>query len=295
MSRRGYYDPQTFDSFWKPFIRVFQAFCMSHYSIFHTRNHYGRLVYFIIFSIFDNFINSYSLVQIFHLDKSLYQKCWLMYFVSFMSIGSHIVMHVIFHLEALCTLQQQEEMCQKIRDIDKIFTTKLNYQTDFDAIRRNFARTAGFFVFTATFLIVGAFQSHPTDSSMLTFVLCRFLVVSANFIKKYQIAIHMKMLTNILMDLKIVLAEQQQDHRLNLHGSTLRENIQSLREVYCNAWLIAKLLNGCFGWTLVFYLTESTIDLINSSYQYYLNVKVYKSTYNVIRESPSLFIEYSTI
>lgn len=287
-SSRTAYDPNAFDSFWKPFIRVFQAFCLSHYSLFHSGNHNGRrFVYFMFYSIFLVLLNVYGLEQIYSLDKRLYAKSPLMYYVSYMSIVCHAVIHVVYHSEAIFFLKEQNEIYQKLREIDEVFATKLEYVTDFRAIRKQFERhTAAYFLFTASFFFGGIFYSHPAGSTV-AFILGRCVVTPINFVRRFQIAIHINSVTNILIDLNILLKRQQQTYRPGsnaLTQSNAYESMRHLRCVYSNAWSIVKLMNRCYGWTFVVFLIEFTIDFINSSYQFYLNILIYKSAHNIIRK-----------
>lgn len=276
------YDPRIFELFWKPFIRLFQVFCVTHYSIF-SYSSKVRLVYFIIYSIVDNFANFNSLKYILREDKSLYIKS-LMIYVSYISIASHIIIHIVIHLESLWSLKQQEEIYRKFHKITEVFATKLNYPLDFDAFKmRCIRQTAVFFIFNSTFLIGGSIWLHPKGCNILTFVVCRLVVVSTNLIRRYQFAVHVEFVTNILVNMKAVLAEQHQYHHMNSNQSILFENIRYLRYIYSNVWLISKFFDHCFGWTLLISIIEFTIDIINNFYQYYLNFAIYKSTRSIIR------------
>lgn len=282
------YNPNAFNSFWKPFIRVFQAFSMSHYSIFRSEHHPGYLVYFIVFSLFNVIINTYSLNLIYLLDKSLYERSHIMYYVSYVTILNHTIVSYIYHFEAFFSLKKQQKIIQKLSEINEVFATKLNYNTDFGAIRKKFIRhTATCLVCISMFFIGGAIHSPPADGSTYTFVLMRIVALSANIMRRFQIAIHINSITNILTELKILLEKQQNAYRPSskkVIRSSQYETLQHIRAVYSNAWVISKLIDGCFGWTLVMFLIEIFADLINSTYQYYLNISVYKSTHNTIRK-----------
>lgn len=282
------YNPNAINLFWKPFIRVFQAFSVSHYSIFRPKHHPGHLVYFIAYSLFNVITNMYSLNRIYLSDKIVYEKSHIMYYVSFSTILNHTIVSFTYHSEAFFSLKKQQKIVQKLSEINEVFATKLNYNTDFDAIKKKFIRhTATCLICISMFYIGGAIHSPPTDGSIYTFLLMRIVATSTTIMRRFQIAIHINSITNILTELKILLEKQHKAYRPSskkLKRSSQYETLQHIRAVYSNVWVISKLIDGCFGWTLVMLLIDFFFDLINSTYQCYLNISVYKSTHKTIRK-----------
>lgn len=280
---RKAYDPLAFDSFWKPFIRVFQAFGLSHYSILHSQAHVGRLIYFLLLSTCHILLNAYTLKHIHILDKRQYRSSVLMYYVSCLSIIGHFIVHTVAHLEALFSKKQQQEIYQQLREIDSIFVTKLNYVTDFQAYRKKYiCHTGGFFAIAAALPFLCSFFSLPNDNSIFVFLLSRFVIVLISRVRRCQIAFHINAVTNILMDLTRLLERQQKSSIIET-SSKSGENIKYLREIYTNTWSIAMLISCCFGWSCITFLIEFSIDLINSCYWLYINIKTNQPSYKIIR------------
>lgn len=278
------YNPQAFDSFWKPFIRFFQALCQSHYSTFYFTKHFGRLIYFIAFSVCDILTNLYTIQIVWMMDKKQFKNSCLMYFVSFLSIIMHIIVHSMCHFESIATRKEENEIYRRYREIDEIFALKLGYVQDFSAIRKNcISPVVYYWIFGGAVSFITSLYSIPTDESMLVQIIFTLLHTSNLFInrsRRCQVSIHISFLTHTLIDLKVLLERQHRDDPLKPNSL---ESIRYLRDIYSSAWLITKLINKCFGWTLVFILIEFTVDLINSSYQFYLNIRIYKSNFQTIR------------
>lgn len=276
------YDPRAFNSFWRPFIRVFQALCLSHYSIFRSTEHASHLAYFILFSTFDILSTVWAQQSIQLKDITEYKNSLLMYYVSCTTIFAHIVVYSIAHFESFATRNQENAIYQRLREIDEVFATKLNYVRDFDAIRKRYVwPTVRYWIFVATTSLATALFSIPYEINSITFLSIHSVNVILNRVRRCQISLHINALTNILKDLKILLEREQRNYCSKSEKST--ENNRHIRHIYSNVWLIVKLMDNCFGWTLIACLIEFSIDLINSSHQAYLNFKLYRSTYHIIR------------
>lgn len=280
------HNPQAFILVWKPFIRLFQMLSLSHYSLFHSQKRIGRLMYFVVFSVVCIMVKIYTLKDLYLQDKSVYKNSPLMYYVSCMSIISHSGVLIVVYLETFSTRKSQEKIYQKFQEIFDIFAMKLDYITDFDQYRKKCILHASIYYITIiSILISSCIHSPVANWSIFIFILTRVVLVSINLFRRIQIIIHFNLATTILRDLKILLEKQQQSYRFDSNEVALsRGIIRCLHNVYSNVWLIMKLIDNCFGWTLVIFLIEFTIDSINSLYQYYLNIKIYNSMYKIIRK-----------
>lgn len=287
------FDPRAFDSFWKPFVRVFQALCVSHYSVFRPNNNNNiyRLIYFLIFGTIHISLIIYTLIygpQVHIIVNDKYKRSSLMFYVSLMAIIGNFIAHILAHLEPLFTKKHEMEIYRKLREIDEIFALKLNYNTNFKAIQKDFIQyTVSFFIFTALLSFGCAVFSLPPDLyGSAIFLMNRLVVVLVVRARRCLMAFHVNTLTNILEDVQILLKRQQLNYRSNSTESIKsRENIQYLRDIYSNVWLLKNLLSSCFGWSFISFLAEFTFELINSSYGVYINVKESKSTVKVLRKS----------
>lgn len=137
-----------------------------------------------------------------------------MNYVSFMSIGGNFVTHLIAHLEPLFTQKHEIELYRRLNEINGIFALKLNYVTDFDAIRKKFIwKTISFFVFASSLSFGYSMFFLPTDRKGMTiFLICRLLSVTVIRSRRCQIAFHVNNLTNILRDLGVLLKRQQETY-----------------------------------------------------------------------------------
>lgn len=285
------YNQRAFVLFWRPFIRVFQALCVSHYSIFHTNRHTYRLIYFTVFSILNIAIKVYTIKHGPHIHivaNNNYKENSLMNYVSFISIAGNFFTHVIAHLEPIFTRKHEVEIYRKLDEINEIFATKLNYVTDFNAIRKKFIRhTVVYFVFASCLAFSYSFYTLPKDGlSMAWFLVGRIISIAVIRGRRCLIAFHINTLTNILMDLQILLKRQQRKYQPNSKelSSDSCERMQHLRDIYSNVYLIKNLLSSCFGWSFITFLLEFSFELINSSYWAYINLKAYKTTNRLKRE-----------
>lgn len=133
-----------FERFWRPFVRVFQFFCVSNYSIFRSPpsnrffTSYLSILYFISFS------SLHILPVLFNVRKGLqrnenhglkYKENTLVYYVNFLSVISTVVTHITVHLEPLFTSVEESELFERFRAIHIMFVSKLNFVTNF-RIRR---------------------------------------------------------------------------------------------------------------------------------------------------------------
>lgn len=289
---RKMYNPQAFVSFWKPFIRTFQVFCVSHYSMFHSTAHIGRLIYYLTFSGLHIALMVYTLangllIQMRPSEK--YKESTLMFYVNSISVAGNFITHTVAHLEPLFSRKYEERIYHKLNEINETFALKLNYVTNFDAIRDRFIRrTVLFFTITASVSMGYSFYSLPSDGDV--FKTCMFLMnraFGAVIIRarRCELAFLVNTLSNILLDLQILLKRQQQNYRSNSANSSvdLSENIRYLRDIYSTVWLLKNLISSCFGWSFISFLIEFSFDLINSLYWAYINVKIYDSSNMIIR------------
>lgn len=286
---QGAYNPRAFESFWTPFVRFSQVFCVSHYSTFYRNERVGRIIYFIIFSVLHISLMVYTLLNGLHIQmkpSNKYKTSPLMFYVNFVSVAGNFVTHTVAHLEPFFSRKDEREIYRRLNEINEIFALKLNYVTDFDAIKKKFVRgTMAFFVFTATFSFGYSFFSLPTnDNTIFLFLLNRALAVVVIRTRRIQAAFLINSLSNILIDLQLLLKRQQEDNRQHsTNRSSSSKNIQYLRDIYSNVWLIKNLISNCFGWSFITFLFEFSFDLINSSYWTYINIKIYTSKNMIIR------------
>lgn len=285
------YNPNDFKLFLKPFIRVFQLFCVSHYSIFHPDLYKNRmklikiLIYFILFSFLH--IASICFVIIYSFDNrnimnKEYKESPMMYYVKIMSLVIGTITHAVIHFEALFKGKCEKELLSNFFEIHSIFATKLNYTVDYNILRKKCIHQVSN-VFILSIVLLGTSWYFYT---MGEFLEKSFLVLLAGLahiilrLRYYQIAVVLTLLKDCLADLDILLKRFQIIQQQQQNSA----NIRYFRKIYSNAWTIQNLISECYGWSLIAMLTQFTLDSINTSYWIFINLKYYGAQNFTIRK-----------
>lgn len=283
--------PRAFEKLWLPFVRVFQYFCVSHFSIYHSNDRIGRLVYFIVFCGLHACFITFTLKSVHLMAMTNFQENELMQYISFMSVAVNFIEHAVAHAEAFFAGNQEALIYEKFEKITKIFANELNYVVDFDTLRRNNIRkTIQFHIFSVLFSFGLSFFSLPTNElSIFFFLLNRAFAATIIRVRRCQISIVVNLLTAVLKDLQILLEAQQRKSHGNIDGQPQPlfiscRRIRYLRDVYSDAWHIKNLMSDCFGWSFVTFLMKFSFDLINSCYWAYVTVKTYKNLTKILRK-----------
>lgn len=210
-----------------------------------------------------------------------YKESPLMYYVNCMSTLGNIVSHLTTHFETLVKGKHESEIYRKLEEIDEIFATKLKNPLDYKQLQKKYIRqTIGVFILCTFISITSTLITIPIDKDNFVRPTLIFAILIIRG-RGCQIALVLNVLCDILLDLKILLKRQQLNYRRNcselLNGFYPAENIRYYRKIYSSIWLIKTLISDCFGWSLITFLVQFTIDLINSSYWVYINLTVFES------------------
>lgn len=272
-SSKGY-DRRASDSFWRQFVIVCQVFCVAHYSIFRPNTwHVVRMLYFVAITTLHVVTMIYNFDSIHIVDNINYKRSVVINYVSLLGVTGNFIAHLVANFEPFFSQSDEEKLYKKLREINEIFATKLNYVVDFNALRRTFfLHTVIFFIFSASFSFSFCLFTLPSDNKLI-FLTFRMIYVLIIRIRRCQMAMHVNHLTNILMDLQVLLKHQQESYHLEQRSFESREKIRYLRYVYTNAWMITKSISDCFGWSFVCFLIEYSVDLINFCFWAYINVR----------------------
>lgn len=277
--------PGTFERFWRPFLVFFQVFGVSHYSMYHTNYRIGRFLYHMLIFAIHSFFMILTLRTTHHLASNSYKEIPLMSFISYISIVGDFVEHAMAHLEPLFTKKHEEEMYRLFEQINTIFATKLNHQVDFDALRKMQRKTIGFFIFSSIQAYGLSFFSLPTDGfETFIYLICRAGGVIIIRVRRCQCSIIINLMSNILMDLQILLKQLQENYNSD-SDENMSENIIHLRDIYSKVWLIKNRFSSSFGWSFIAFALDYCFDFINSFYWGYITIKTYKSTIKTIRKN----------
>lgn len=286
-----------FGTFWKPLIRIFQAFSVSHFQTFrpHIRNHVWSYVsflsYFLMISLIHISIVAWTLTCGLQRQENLLgdhmpknKENNLMYYVNSMGVLVYFIANITNHLEPLLNGNREVVIFQRLKTIDSIFSTKLHYTRDYRPLRTTYLQQiASAFILSAILASGSAFVSLP-ESHHHKYFMHPILIIAAiiNRSRWCYIAIILKCLGNILNDLQYLLKQQQLHSYKTYVGQSenrfTRENIRYFREIYSHVSYITMLLSDCFGWTFMTFIVKFTFESINTSYWLYINWTVYMST-----------------
>lgn len=302
----------AFQTLWTPFTRIFQALCVSHYSIFRPNlqeNRYKsyliRAYFLFVFAVHISLVST-STINGLRCDKnateqifSKHKESSLMYYINCFTILGSFTTHLTSHLETLLHGKREADIYKKLQLIDHIFATKLNYMIDYQMKRAKYIKQIGS-VFVLTIILAGAssFTSLPDmyhDKYFMQPILIFAVIVNRG--RWCYIAFFLNAIADTLEDLQVLLAEQQiQSRKQNDESSEsnfVREKIQYFREIYSNVWLVISYMSDCFGLSLITFLLEFTFEIISACYWIYINFSFYGSSDLNIRKSV-LFVDYFT-
>ena len=278
---------REFEAFWKPFTRIAQAFCVSHFSIFRPNLIQNRSKWLTFWLYFLAIVFVHLSLIVLTTRRALqcedalpeteqrrakHKESALMYYVNALSILGGFATHMAAHLEVLFSRKREEEIYEKLQIIDNIFATKLNHMVDYKLRRINFIKKTilTFALFTVT-SIASAFINLPDlyhDKYFMQPILILPMII--NRLRWCYIALFLMNIGDILNDLQMLLKQQQihsfDDASAQPHSKFARENIRYFREIYSYIWYTITLLSDCFGWSFIFFLVEFTFEFINASY-----------------------------
>lgn len=284
------------ETFWRPFTRVFQVMCVSHYSVYRSnlRDSFWKsllfLLYFLVFASVHVTFLTLTLIKGIHEGRDQqfmkHRESPLMFYINCLSIFGTFTTHATTHLETLLNGRRENEIHQKLKKINDIFATKLNYIIDHRARRLKCVRkTVSVFIF-AWILSAGSSLVTLPISNHDKYFNQPLLIFTVAIIRcrGCHIALHLDTIADILKDLQFLLRRQQIKSHQKSDKGYKRENIRYLREIYSNVWLIKTMMSDCFGWSLITFLVEFSIEVINSSYWFYINLNLYGSNSLNIRK-----------
>lgn len=289
-----------FQNFWQPFIRVFQVLCISHYSVFRHNDSKSKifLAYFVVLALCNSVILVVSINGgssnredfVFVDGETKFKGSHLMYCINALSIFGSLAIHSTISLEVIFVGKQENEICDKLKLIDDIFSTKLNHMMNYKVIRIRYIKIVGIFVFAIILALLCAFSPLPemyNDKFFMTPLMLIGVIISRA--RWCQIALYLNIIADNLDELQHLLKRQQiqsyQQMNEETRGTFDPERLRYIREIYSNMWFIVSLMSDCFGWTLLTFLVKITLESINGSYWIYINWNMYGSIALYTRKS----------
>lgn len=282
----------SFQAFWIPFERIFQIFCVSHYSIFRPKIHQNWLktlllvIYFISFSVLHIILIIYTLKHGLHIEVNAakdFKRSPIMFYVNYMSTSGNLVSHITAHLEAIFMGNKESQLYEKFDQINKIFETKLKYKLNYQQIRRDYLlRIVSFFIFiTSVSVLTSYFSLSNAYANKYLFVFIRICGVATIRARGCYILLIIKLFVDFLGHLKKTLILHQNNCQQHLNGlpdpSYPIENILFHRDIYTKLRIAMNLISDVFGWSMITFLAQFSLDLINLSYWIYINSTVVES------------------
>lgn len=277
---------REFELFWKPFTRVFQTLGVSHYTIFRPEIYNNRLksvallLYYIIliaFHVLLLMITTYK-GRCYESEKceARYKGSPLMYYVNGLSVFGSIATHLSVHFENIFYGNQEDEICEKFKNIYGIFASRLNYRLNYKAKRVKYVRIVGFYTFAIILSCTTAFSKLPDQYNDMFFMtpmmIFGVIITRARWL---QISLFLNILSDTLEDLQSLLRQQQirssEETNEPSENRYTCQNIRYFRAIYSNIWLIVTMMSDYFGWSLIAFLVKVTLEFINGSYWLYVN------------------------
>lgn len=277
---------QEFENLWKPFVRVFQIMCISHFKVFRPGIYSNRTKTTALLMYFCFSVGCHVSLLASTLAQSLQSKFGtknkynspLFFYVNSVGVLGNFAYHLTVHFETIFKGNYEVEIYQKLSEINEIFATKLKHNMDLNGLKRNFLhRIIPIFVFAACLSTASAFIPLPQNTMSKQFIQ-PILIIAMIIIRGRgcQIALIFNALCAILDDLIVLLKRQQQMCRRKpiertAESGSCENLIIYYRDIYSHIWLIKNLISDCYGWSLIMFVLQFTFDLINASYWIYIN------------------------
>lgn len=274
----------SFQTFWSPFIRFFQFLCISHYKLLRSdfnKNIFKRFIFpihFIFFSIFRIGIFWYIILEGFQVrveSETKHNDGRVMFYLDRISIFVYFLTNAIGHVETFIKGNSEMELFKKIEEIHSVHTSKLKYSVNYNEIQRRCLFDAvNTFAVSASIAIINLITLTSSDHIYMKFYFVLAIIISYGRI--CQIAIVLHFMCACVNHLQTHLKLHQLDPGNQSLFHRLKE-IKHFRDIYSTIWLIKNLISDCYGWSLIVFLVQFILDMINFSYRTYRNLIIIKS------------------
>lgn len=301
--------PCEFEAFWRPFIRIFQALCVSSYLVFRPNLHdnfrksWPYLMYFLsLASLHISLVvlttsgGLHSETNETEQQPKKFKENHLMFYVNSLSVFGSIITHTTIHMEALFGTKQEQRIYEKLRAIDDVLVNKLNSTIDYKTRRAKYIRNVfGTFALTVVLASTSTLATIPNLKTGIEIHFMKPIQIIAIIIIRSRwcyIALLINVIADTLNDLQSLMKQQQQRNFKNSSAESCRharKTIRYFRDIYSNVWIMVNLLSDSCGWSLITFLIEFTFETMNALYWLYINLHLYGS-YNInIRKNQRLF------
>lgn len=279
-----------FIHFWKPFVRFFQFFCLSHYGIFRPglKDQRFKLTLLRIFLIVHVSILVASAYFFFRIKVSFslgMDKYNVSPIFSYVDIGTRFIQTAFFlfiPIEMFCMRRTELKIFETLQCIDDILR-KLNHYIDYGIHRRRQWRETLLFFTGMALVVISSLCAILTAINLETIlsILNFFHIFIVTRLRVFQFGFFINALCNLLGELKILMLRQQ--HRIKYNSASWKD-IQCARKIYSRVWLLKTLIGDYFGYSMILFVVDSAWQLINSAYWIYLNSDSIESNFLYIRK-----------
>lgn len=281
-----------FIHFWKPFVRVFQFLCISHHGLFRPelKDQPIKLMLHRIFFLL------YVALQLFcaylYLQLRLKLRMWAMERANvspifiYTNAGIKIIQTVFFlaiPCETFFNRRTEQKLFETFQCVDDIFQKKLNYSIDYGLHWRRQWGKYLLFIAGITSAFISSLSANVTldQHGIFLGIVVFAYIFAVTRLRVFQIVFIINALYDLLVELKIMMRRQQ--HRVKYNAAHWKD-IQYARNIYSKIWLLKTLIGQCFGYSMVLFVIDSAVKIIDTAYWFYLNVESIKSMNFTIRK-----------
>lgn len=273
-----------FIHFWKPFVRIFQLLGITHYGIFRPELNTQRLklnlfrLFFIVnVAIQITCVGLYAVAwtrQLQSLDKFSISPIYL--FFNIITRCSQLLISAVVPFETVFKRHTEQKLFNTFLRIDELFKDKLKHVIDYRVYcRRQMLTTWLYFIVMTTTMLFSFVTVDPfyRPRTLMGFIFFFYILVSWH-IRIFQVAFYINMLKELLLELKTVARRQQ--HRIK-YNSARWKDIQYCRQIYSDIWFLRTLIDDCFGYSMILFVADSAVQIMNSAYWLYLTFETFNS------------------
>lgn len=274
--------------FWKPFLYLFDAFCISHFKTFNSASKTTRLLSYLyiflntIFVIFSH-ITIYNWVGASMEDDFERDDSSLFIYVNYSEFVTNLAAHLILHFETMAKRNKHQELLESLCEISEELQSRLNLRIDLRRLRKRYLwKQGGVFAMTVAILFGSCFYFTPgysfDDCSKIVGQLLYMYVMVVVRTRCLQIDTFIQFVGDMHENLNAIIAREQRKStmygkRMDLDGEALLE----CNYIYLNIWHVTTLISECFGWSMVGITVQSSVDIMNTLYWIFINIDTVQS------------------
>lgn len=278
---RNSIDDMDFFHFWTPFVRIFQIVGISHYGIFRPElknlqtklllhRSYFAIIFLIRLASACFFLKVALTTRVILADK--FNVSPIFVGVNIATRISQFLCFTVIPFETFFKRHTEQKLFETLQRIDEICRKKLKYVIDYRAhYRRQMVKTWLCYIAATCIYLSSYFISIPVHDSGSFVYMCIFVV---SRLRVFQFAFFINTSIDVLGDLRTVMRRQQQRVKYN---PARWKDIQCARKIYSNISCLKILINDCFGYSMIMFVADTAVKIVDSLYWFFLNNESLKS------------------